>query len=172
MSKFLLKLTPEWSLRVGLGVMYFYSGIDILRHPTAWFWALRPVFRFLPISVQSTLTVPATMTKFLMAQGVAELLFAFILLAWFLPNKCTQWVAGLTVLEMAGILMIIPIDAVTFRDFGLLGAGLALFLLLNGNSNFIKTKPPAEQSSSFPKPEIKLGGEPLVQTFDQFIGNK
>lgn len=171
MNKFLSKLTPEWSLRTGLGVMYLYSGIDILRHPTAWFWAVRPIFKWFPTSMQAILGQPAFMKKFLMSQGALEVIFAIVLLAWFLPKKYVAGVAGLTALEMAGILFLIPIDAVTFRDFGLLGAGLALFLILRGDFN-IKLKSPIEKNNSWPKPEIKLGGEPLVQTFDQFIGSQ
>ncbi|MDP3697148.1 MAG: hypothetical protein Q8R55_03905 [Candidatus Taylorbacteria bacterium] len=169
MNKFLSKITPEWALRGGLGVMYIYSGIDILRHPTAWFWAVRPILKWFPASMQASLGQPDFMKKFLLSQGVVEVVFAVVLLAWFLPKKYSKWVAALTTLEMAGILFVIPIDAVTFRDFGLLGAGLALFLILRGDS-YIKVKPSIEKSSSFPKPEIRLGGEPLVQTFDEFIG--
>src|SRR3989344_2892208 len=170
MSKFLSKLTPEWSLRAGLGVMYLYSGIDIVRHPTAWFWAVRPVLKWLPSGMQATLGQPAFMKQFLLSQGILEIIFAVVLLAWFLPKKFAKWIAVLTTLEMAGILFLITIDAVTFRDFGLLGGGLALFLILRGDSNFIKVKPSVGQNSSFPKPEIKLGEGPVVQTFDQFIG--
>ena len=113
--------------------MYVYSGVDIVIHPTAWFWAVRPLFRFLPLAMQIQFTTSAFMSYFLMIQGWIELLFAIILLAWFLPKKFAKWVAGLTALEMAGILAIIPIDAVTFRDFGLLGAAFALFILLNNS---------------------------------------
>src|SRR3989338_7025195 len=112
--------------------MYLYSGMDILRHPTAWFWAVRPIFKWFPSGMQTSLTQPDFMKKFLMSQGVLEIIFAVILLAWFLPKKYVKWVAGLTALEMAGILFLVPIDAVTFRDFGLLGGALALFLFLNG----------------------------------------
>lgn len=172
MNKFLSKITSEWSLRVGLGVMYLYSGIDIVRHPTAWFWAVRPILKWFPASMQATLGQPDFMKKFLISQGIIEIIFAIILLAWFLPKKYARWVAGLTTLEMAGILFLIPIDAVTFRDFGLLGAGLALFLILNGG---LKVSPSA---SNAPMPQNKIEnkptkeGEPLVQTFDQFIGQK
>src|SRR3989338_11232970 len=148
--------------------MYLYSGMDILRHPTGWYWAVRPIFKWFPAGMQTSLTQPDFMKKFLMSQGVLEIIFAVILLAWFLPKKYAKWVAGLTALEMAGILFLIPIDAVTFRDFGLLGGGLALFLILRGDSNFIKVKPSVGQNSSFPKPEIKLGEGPVVKTFDQF----
>ena len=167
---YLSKLTPEWSLRVGLGVMYLYSGIDIVRHPTAWFWAVRPVFKWFPSGMQASLTQPSFMKNFLVSQGLIEIIFALVLLCWFLPKKFVKLVAALITLEMAGILFLIPIDAVTFRDFGLLGGGLALFLILRGDSNFIKVKPSVGQNSSFPKPEIKLGEGPVVQTFDQFIG--
>lgn len=172
MKKLLSKISPEWSLRVGLGAMYIYSGMDILRHPTAWFWAVRPLFRFLPITVQASFTKPAFMVNFLRIQGAIEIFFAIILLAWFLPKKYAKWVAGLTALEMAGILFIIPIDAVTFRDFGLLGAGLALFLILNagfkeisgGNNSFMS------QDKIGHKPN-KEGG-PVVETFEEFMGQE
>ena len=166
------KLSPELSLRVGLGVMYLYSGIDIVRHPTAWFWAVRPILKWFPVGMQTALGQPAFMKNFLMSQGAVEIIFAVILLAWFLPKKYVAGVAGLTALEMAAILFLIPIDAVTFRDFGLLGGGLALFLILN--VGFKETS----SGNNLPVPQTKIEnkpikeGEPLVQTFDQFIGQK
>ena len=171
--KFLDKITPEWSLRIGLGAMYIYSGIDILRHPTAWFWAIRPVFKWFPSGIQASLTQPSFMKNFLLSQGVFEIIFAVVLLAWFLPKKFAKWVAGLTALEMAAILFLIPIDAVTFRDLGLLGAGAALFLILNGE---FKQTPgqnksaPVIQSRAEHKPVKE--GEPVVETFEQFMGQK
>lgn len=171
MNKLLSKLTPEWSIRTGLGVMYIYSGIDILRHPTGWFWAVRPLFRFFPASMQASFTKPSFMINFLRIQGVIEIIFAVVLLAWFLPKKYAKWVAALTTLEMAAILFVIPIDAVTFRDFGLLGAGLALFLILNGGF-----KASSKNDSSAPQIKVEnkpiKEGEPLVQTFDEFIGQR
>ena len=107
-----------------------------------------------------------------MSQGALEIIFAVVLLAWFLPKKYAKWVAVLTTLEMAGILMVIPIDAVTFRDFGLLGGSLALFLILNGG--FKENSGGSSLSMSQNKVEQKpiKEGEPLVQTFDEFIGGK
>lgn len=171
MNKFLSKITPEWSLRVGLGVMYLYSGIDILRHPTAWFWAVRPIFKWFPTGMQIILTQPVFMKKFLMSQGALEVIFAIILLAWFLPKKYAKWVAVLTTLEMAGILLLIPVDAVIFRDFGLLGGGLALFLILNGGFKETSRNDSSVSQNKVGQKPIK-DGEPLVQTFDQFIGQK
>lgn len=172
--KFFEKISAEWSLRVGLGVMYIYSGIDILRHPTAWFWAVRPLFRFFPLSAQASFTKPAFMINFLRSQGIAELIFALVLLAWFLPRKYVKWVAGLTALEMAVILFIIPIDAVTFRDFGLLGGGLALFLLLRGNVPTVsasKSSEPEKKVENKANQPVRQAGQPNVQTFDEFIKN-
>lgn len=169
MNKFLSKITPEWALRGGLGLMYIYSGIDIVRHPTGWYWAVRPLFRFLPISMQASFTKPTFMINFLRIQGVIEIVFAVILLAWFLPKKYAKWVAALTTLEMAGILLLIPVDAVTFRDLGLLGGGWALFLILNGG---LKTS--GGSGSSVPQNQVEnkpvKEGEPVVETFDEFMG--
>lgn len=166
MKNFLNKITPEWSLRLSLGAMYLYSSIDILRHPTAWFWAVRPLFKYFPLAMQSRLTSSDFMKSFLMVQGLIELVFAIIFLAWFLPKCYAKWVAGFTVLEMAGILLTISIDAVTFRDIGLLGASFALFLLLRNSTVSVES----EKKKEF-KPIIS-SSDPMVQTFDQFIGSK
>lgn len=183
LNKYLSKLTPEWALRVGLGAMYVYSGIDIIRHPTSWFWAVRPLLKWLPGSMQASLGVPEVMTKYLFFQGIGELVLAALFLAWFLPKYLVKWAALLSVLEFAGILILLPIDAITFRDIGLLGAFIALWLMLmRGNFDI-----PAEQHEpgglqraehhDEPKKSIREGlpaqaGEPLVQTFDEFIGQK
>lgn len=179
MSKYLSKLTPEWALRIGLGAMYVYSGIDIIRHPTSWFWAVRPLFKWVPVSVQMAMTKPEVMSKYLVIQGIGEILLAVVFLAWFVPKYLVKWAALLSVVEFAVILLLIPIDAITFRDIGLLGAFVALWLMLmRGGFDM-----PSEQHEPGglkraehhdAKPELKKPikeGEPLVQTFDDFIKN-
>lgn len=162
---YLKKITPEWSLRAGLGVMYIYSGIDIVNHPSAWYWAARPLFRFLPLEMRTQFTSPSFMKSFLVIQGWIEILLALVLLCWFLPKAYAKWVAALTALEMAGILVLIPLDAVTFRDFGLLGGAIALFLLIRNPATSIQAP---EKKSIL---DIKTNnGEPIVETFDQFMG--
>lgn len=121
----LRKLSPEWYLRLGLGLMYVYSGIDIFRHPTAWYWALRPLPQFLQVIINNEIGI----NNYLKIQAVGELALAFLLLAWFLPRRFVRWAAGLAAVEMALILWFVGIDAVTFRDIGLLGAALALLAL-------------------------------------------
>ncbi len=119
------KIGPIWILRLSLGAMYLYSGIDILRHPDAWKWAVRG----LPALVTSIIDSIGIDT-FLMIQGSVEIILAIALILWFIPKRFVRFVAMLTVLEMAAILIFIGIDAITFRDIAILGSALALFALL------------------------------------------
>ncbi|TSC77563.1 MAG: hypothetical protein G01um101433_528 [Parcubacteria group bacterium Gr01-1014_33] len=120
----LRKLNPEWALRLGLGLMYVYSGADIIRHPTGWYWAVRQ----LPDALEKILTLFG-MNAFLFMQGIGEVFLAFLLLAWFLPRKFLQIAAGIAVLEMGAILLLVGLDSITFRDIGLLGAAVALIIM-------------------------------------------
>ena len=113
-------------LRLGLGFMYVYSGYDIITHPTAWYWTLRPLPQFLQGIINNQIGI----NNYLKAQGVGELLLAFLFLAWFLPKRIVRVAASVAAAEMFFILALVGIDAVTFRDIGLLGAALSLFLLL------------------------------------------
>lgn len=128
---FTRKINPQWPLRLGLGFMFLYSGLDIIRHPTAWYWALRPLIKLAPESLVATISNPAFLNKYLLFQGSAELILAFVFLAWFLPKNFAKWAAAIASLEMAAILIIVPIDAITFRDIGLLGAAFTLFVILS-----------------------------------------
>lgn len=123
--KFLQKISPEWPLRLGLGVIYIYSGIDLIRHPTAWHWAVRP----LPMAIQDFITAQIGVDRYLVFQGVGELALAFFLIAWFLPRIFPFIAAVLTVVEMALIIVLVGVDAITFRDIGLLGAAFALTVM-------------------------------------------
>ncbi len=164
MNKPLSKLSPEWSLRTGLGAMYLYSGIDIIRHPTAWHWAVKPLLKWFPTSAQVALSQPEAMNRYLLSQGIVELALAFILLAWFLPKFWARWVALITTLEFVAILLLIPIDAITFRDIGLLGGALALWVILSRNVFIIPAEKPEPESSE------RQAGEPTVETFEEFMG--
>lgn len=118
------KFNAEWALRLSLGAMYLYSGIDIVRHPNAWTWAVRnlPMFINEPISRFGV-------EKFLYIQGIGEIILAVLLLGWFIPKKIIKYIGLLSALEMTAIVFLVGVDAVTFRDIGLIGAGLALFLI-------------------------------------------
>jgi len=114
----------EWSLRLGLAAMFGYSGVDLIWHPTGWHWAVRG----LPLVLQDVINAIGINT-YLQFQGVVELLFALVFLFWIWP-KLTRFVALLAALEMLFILVFVGIDLTTFRDFGPLGAAVALFFLL------------------------------------------
>lgn len=131
---FTRKINPQWPLRLGLGFMFLYSGLDIIRHPTAWYWALRPLIKLAPESLVTTISNQTFLNKYLLFQGSAELILAFVFLAWFLPKNFAKWAAAIASLEMAAILILVPIDAITFRDIGLLGAAFALFVILSNLS--------------------------------------
>lgn len=164
MNKLLQKITPEWALRAGLGIMYVYSGIDILRHPTAWHWAIRPLLKWFPTAMQTNLGRPEVMNQYLIFQGIGELILAFLLLAWFLPKYLARWAALITTLEFAAILLLVPIDAITFRDIGLLGAALTLYLiLLRGKVEVLDEKHESDGE--------KQAGQPLVETFDEYMSH-
>lgn len=120
----LTKFKPEIFLRLGLGLTYLYSGYDILVHPTAWIWAITSLPQFL-----KDIIAVVGFENFLRIQGAGELLFAFVFLAWFIPGGIVKWAALFTAMEMALILLLVGIDPITFRDFGLLGAASALLVI-------------------------------------------
>ena len=115
------KLTPQLFLRLGLGAMFAYSGLDILLHPNAWTWALRG----LPALIQTQIDRIGP-EMYLRGQGIAEVAMAVAFLAWFLPRWLVRIAAFFAAVEMAAILIFIGVDAVTFRDIGLVGAALGV----------------------------------------------
>ena len=125
MTAFLGRVKAEWALRLAFAAMYFYSSLSIIRHPGEWEWAMRQ----LPNFIQGLIDGIGLLT-FLRVQGVVELLFALCFVAWFLPRRAVAVVAGLAALEMLSILVMVGVDSVTFRDFGILGGLIALALLL------------------------------------------
>lgn len=126
---FFKKINPEWSLRIGFGIMYLYSGLDLIRHPTAWHWAM-------PLWFKKLITSAISLDTYLRFQGIIEIVFAVILLGWFFKTAIVKIVALLSSLEMAGILALAFIPwsesnfLITFRDVGLLGGALALLAIL------------------------------------------
>ena len=66
---------------------------------------------------------------YLMLQGASEVFFALVFLLWMWP-RLTRVVALFAAVEMVAILLMVGVDSITFRDFGPLGAAIALFFLL------------------------------------------
>ena len=130
MDRFKKIMNPEWLLRLSLGSVYLYTSVDIFLHPTGWHWAVRG----LPQIIQSMITTIG-INNYLRIQAVGEFAIALALLLWLLPKTLPRIAGLLVALQMASILLLIGVSLETFRDIGLLGAGLALFMILKENSN-------------------------------------
>ncbi|HEY4497376.1 MAG TPA: hypothetical protein VJC20_01305 [Candidatus Paceibacterota bacterium] len=121
-----------WSLRLGFGIMYLYSGYDLIAHPTAWHWAV-------PLWLRTTIMYAVDLNTYLQFQGAIEIVFAVVLLAWFLKPIWVKWVAFLSVIEFGAILFLAFLPwseanfLITFRDIGLLGGAIALVIISRTN---------------------------------------
>ena len=118
------KLSPEWMLRLGLGGLYLYSGYDLLVNPSGWTWAV-------PFWFSKIVTAAMPLQTYLQLQGAIELTFAAVLLLWFIPRRMVAFVSLLSAFEFLFILIFAPQFSITFRDIGLLGAALALAILVS-----------------------------------------
>ncbi len=119
---FFKRIRPEAPLRLGLGLMYIYSGWDLIVNPSHW-------QGFAPAWFERMVGILMPMDTYLRLQGAGELAIALLLLAWFVPRRALRLAALLAALEMAGILILVGIDAITFRDLGLFGGALALWIM-------------------------------------------
>lgn len=144
----LSRLKPELTLRLGLGLMYVYSGLDLFIHPARWEWAVEK----LPPVLQNIISALGV-DNFLKIQGAAELILAAVFIVWFLPRRFVKWAALISTLELLVISLFTIFDysalgsafsaaggqflenflgaisGVTFRDLGVLGASAALYLI-------------------------------------------
>ena len=119
---FLQKMNPAWSLRLGLGIMYLYSGFDLFYHPSHW-------YGFVPKWFSQTVIQVAPIEAYLKIQGIGEMVIGLLFLAWFFGARGARIASALAMLEMAAILIFFGVDPITFRDIGLLGASAALFIM-------------------------------------------
>jgi hypothetical protein len=101
----------HWMLRLGLGAVFLWIGIDILRHPDMW-------LGYVPPGLPGGLSRETTL-KF---NGVLDIALGLLLFGGKLP-RLTALVAAL---HLIAILVTQGINAVIIRDVGLLGVALAL----------------------------------------------
>lgn len=111
----------SWPLRIGLGLVYLYSGYDLIAHPLNW-------IGYMPDWFGGMVSAIMPLDQYLKIQGAGEIVLALVFLAWFLPRWIVCIAAAAAAAEMAGILLFVGIDPVTFRDIGLLGAAVALMI--------------------------------------------
>lgn len=121
----LKKLNPEWVLRASLGLVYFYSGLDIIRHPKSWYWAIES----LPVFVQNIIS-EVGIDKYLKIQGLGEFSLAIILLFWLVPRKLVSVAAVLISVQALLIIFFVGVNLVTFRDIAIAGAAISLVVIL------------------------------------------
>ena len=114
-------------LRIGLGLTLIYAALDIFRDPTSW-------VGFVPAWVEYF----ASREQFLMGHALGDLVIGLGLLNNF-KRMLLPLFAVLAFFNFFAILIFYGIDAITFRDFGLSGAALALFV------RAFQTRPVAEQ---------------------------
>ena len=121
------KINPEWMLRLGLGLMYLYSGYDLMVKPMHW-------YGFVPRWFSQAVGPLISVEGYLRLQGLGELVIGLLFIAWFLGRSWVRFASVLAVAEMAMILLFVGIDPITFRDIGLLGAAVALLVMTFKNS--------------------------------------
>ena len=113
-------ITPELALRIGLGGVFFYAGVNSLLNPTSWIGYIPQWVEVVPFLSREAA---------LFAHGIFEVVLALLLFVGFWKR-----LAGtLIFLSLAGILMFYGVDDVSFRDFGLLAAAYAFLLLVKQN---------------------------------------
>jgi len=113
------RVSTEWPIRVGCGCVNLYSGFFLLTDPQRY-------YKYVPGWLDSFANLIASLDTYLRFQGIGEVLIALGLLGWFLPRWCVRIAAILLTAEMTLILLFVGVDAVTFRNMGLVGAALAL----------------------------------------------
>ena len=106
------KLSPVLLLRIGLGLVFIYAGAHQIANPGGW-------AGFVPAWL-GDIIAPLT---FIYIHGAIELALGLgIIIGFYLPA-----LAIIASLDLFAILIFFGVDDVTFRDFGLLMASLALF---------------------------------------------
>ncbi|OGY36054.1 MAG: hypothetical protein A3E36_02400 [Candidatus Andersenbacteria bacterium RIFCSPHIGHO2_12_FULL_45_11b] len=101
----------HWILSAGLGIVFFWIGVDILRHPDSW-------IGYIPTNLP--IRIPAT--SLLKANGIFDMAIGLLLIIRLWPKLIAFFAAG----HLVAIIATQGIDAVIIRDVGLLGASLAL----------------------------------------------
>ena len=116
------RIKPEWVLRIGLGVMYIYSGLNLFSNPDAW-------HGFIPTWFLNIWSNVGPVEIFLKLQGVGELVLGLLFLAWFSGQRGVLIASLLASLEIFLILVFVGVDLVTFRDIGVFAAALSLLII-------------------------------------------
>jgi hypothetical protein len=116
-----MRICPEWPLRLGCGCVNLYAGFFLLTDPARF-------YKYVPFWLSRVASAVASVDAYLRLQGIGELMIAIGLLGWFFPRWCVRLASMLLTVEMTLILLFVGVDAVLFRNIGLLGAALSLVI--------------------------------------------
>src|SRR5437867_1468618 len=114
----MMRIRIEWPLRLGCGCVNLYSGSFLLTDPTRY-------YQYVPNWLSQVANAVASVDAYLRLQGIGEIMIALCLFGWFFPRWCVRMASTLLTVEMTLILIFIGVDAVTFRNMGILGAALS-----------------------------------------------
>jgi len=117
------RIRTEWPLRLGCGFVNLYSGFFLLTDPIRY-------YKYVPGWLSHVANAVTSLDAYLRLQGIGEMMIAICLLGWFFPRWCVRVAAMLFTVQMTVILIFAGVDAVTFRNIGLVGAALALLISL------------------------------------------
>ena len=117
------RIRTEWPLRLGCGFVNLYSGFFLLTDPIRY-------YKYVPGWLSHVANGVVSLDAYLRVQGIGEMMIAIGLLGWFFPRWCVRLAAMLFTVQMTVILIFAGVDAVTFRNIGLVGAALALLISL------------------------------------------
>ena len=115
------RIRTEWPLRLGCGFVNLYSGFFLLTDPVRY-------YKYVPGWLSHVTNAVTSLDAYLRLQGIGEMMIAICLLGWFFPRWCVRVAAMLFTVQMTVILIFAGVDAVTFRNVGLVGAALALLI--------------------------------------------
>jgi uncharacterized membrane protein YphA (DoxX/SURF4 family) len=117
------RIRTEWPLRLGCGFVNLYSGFFLLTDPKRY-------YTYVPGWLSHLANAVASVDGYLRLQGIGEMMIGICLLGWFVPRWCVRVAAMLFTVQITLILIFSGVDAVTFRNIGLVGAALALLISL------------------------------------------
>jgi hypothetical protein len=121
----MMRIRTEWPLRLGCGLVNLYAGFFLLTEPALF-------TKYVPGWFSQMTNAVASVDVYLRLQGLGEIIIALGLLGWFFPRWCVCLASTLLTVEMILILLFVGVDAVTFRNIGVLGAALSLLIHLCG----------------------------------------
>ena len=117
-----MMIRPEGPLRLGCGCVNLYAGFYVLTD-------LARFYTYVPGWLSRVAKTVASIDAYLRLQGIGEVIIAIGLVGWFFPRWCVRGASTLLTVAMTLLLLFVGVDAVVFRNRGLLGAARSLLII-------------------------------------------